>query len=361
MKILVLANNDVGLYQFRRELLAGLIEQGHDVYISLPYGELVSPLCEMGCLFIDTPIDRRGINPATDLRLFSAYRKMLAKIRPDLVITYTIKPNIYGGLACRMKKIPYAANITGLGTAFQKKGVLRALVTAMYKIALKKAKTVFFENAENMQTLLDEKIVCREQCCLLSGAGVNLDHYQPVHFPAEDSPVRFLFIGRVMREKGIDELFRAMERLHKENIPCVLDVLGYYEENYAEAIELYTAAGWLRYHGYQKDVRPFIEGSHCFVLPSWHEGMANTNLECAAMGRPLITSNIHGCKEAVIDGESGFLCEPKNADSLYDAMKRFCALPGTRRKQMGIRGRKHMEDVFDKKKVVEKTMKELGV
>ena len=220
---------------------------------------------------------------------------------------------------------------------------------------------MFFENAGNMQTLQGERIVRREQCCLLSGAGVNLDHYQPAEYPTDDPPVRFLFIGRVMREKGIDELFGAMERLHAENIHCVLDVLGNYEEDYAEAIECYTAAGWLRYHGYQKDVRPFIANSHCFVLPSYHEGMANTNLECAATARPIITSNIHGCKEAVIDGESGFLCEPKNADSLYEAMKRFSALPADERRKLGLRGREHMEQTFDKKIVVGNTLKELGV
>ena len=361
MRILVLANNDVGLYQFRRELLSEMIGRGHEVYISLPDGELVSPLREMGCHFIDTPIDRRGINPATDLKLFSAYRRLLREIKPDLVVTYTIKPNIYGGISCRLSKIPYAANITGLGTAFQKKGALRTLVTLMYRTALKKSKTVFFENAGNMQTLQGERIVRREQCCLLSGAGVNLDHYQPAEYPTDDPPVRFLFIGRVMREKGIDELFGAMERLHAENIHCVLDVLGNYEEDYAEAIERYTAAGWLRYHGYQKDVRPFIVDSHCFVLPSYHEGMANTNLECAATARPIITSNIHGCKEAVIDGESGFLCEPKNADSLYEAMKRFSALSADERRKMGLRGREHMEQTFDKKIVVGNTLKELGV
>lgn len=359
MRILVLANNDVGLYQFRRELLSEMIGRGNEVYISLPDGELVSPLCEMGCHFIDTPIDRRGIDPATDLKLFSAYRRLLREIKPDLVVTYTIKPNIYGGLSCRLSKIPYAANITGLGTAFQKKGALRTLVTLMYRTALKKSKTVFFENAGNMQTLQGEGIVRREQCCLLSGAGVNLDHYQPAEYPTNDPPVRFLFIGRVMREKGIDELFGAMERLHSEKIPCVLDVLGNYEEDYAEAIERYTAAGWLRYHGYQKDVRPFIVDSHCFVLPSYHEGMANTNLECAAMARPLITTNIHGCKEAVIDGESGFLCEPKNADSLYEAMKRFSALPADERRKMGLRGREHMEQTFDKKIVVNSTIERL--
>lgn len=361
MKILILANNDVGLYQFRRELLAELIRNGHDVHISLPDGELVKPLCEMGCRFIDTPIDRRGINPVTDLKLFARYRKLLREVQPDLVITYTIKPNIYGGMACRIRRIPYAVNITGLGTALQKKGLLRTLVTTMYKMALKKAKTVFFENAGNMQTLLDEKIVRQEQCCLLHGAGVNLEHYTVAPYPEDNTPVRFLFIGRVMREKGIDELFAAMERLNKENIPCTLDVLGYYEENYADRIGEYTEAGWLKYHGYQKDVRPFIEHAHCFVLPSWHEGMANTNLECAAMGRPVITSNIHGCMEAVVDGESGFLCGVKDTDSLYGCMKRFAELSREERERMGQCGRRHMEDVFDKKKVVEKTMKELGV
>ncbi len=361
MNILVLANNDVGLYQFRKELLAELIQKGHRVTISLPDGELIEPLCALGCHFINTPIDRRGINPITDLKLLLRYTGLLRKIKPDLVITYTIKPNIYGGLTCRLKKIPYAANITGLGTAFQKKGALRTLVTLMYKTALKKAKTVFFENAGNMKTLQDERIVRSEQCCLLSGAGVNLEHYQPAKYPTDDSPVRFLFIGRVMQEKGIDELFGAMERLHSEKIPCRLDILGYYEEDYAEAIERYTAAGWLFYHGQQKDVRPYIENAHCFVLPSYHEGMANTNLECASMARPIITSNIHGCKEAVNDGESGFLCEPKNADSLYETMKRFCTLPRTARQQMGLRGREHMEKVFDKKIVVGNTLKELGV
>ena len=146
MKILVLANNDVGLYQFRRELISELIKNGNDIYISLPEGELVAPLCNIGCHFVNTHVDRRGINPLTDLKLLFRYIKLLSSVKPDIVVTYTIKPNIYGGLACRIKQIPYAVNITGLGTSFQKNGALRTLVTLMYKTALKKAKTVFFEN-----------------------------------------------------------------------------------------------------------------------------------------------------------------------------------------------------------------------
>lgn len=354
MKILILANFDVGLYQFRRELIEALLKE-HQVVLSLPDGDLVRPLEQMGCQFFDTPMDRRGINPVTDMKLFARYWKLLRQEKPDLVITYTIKPNIYGGIVCSLLRIPYAVNITGLGTAFQKDGLLKKLVTFLYRTALKRAKVVFFENSGNRQVFLDEGIVAEDKTCLLSGAGVNLERYAYTPYP-EEKGTQFLFVGRVMKEKGIEELFAAMERLRSEGEDYCLDVLGGYEENYAETIRRYEEQGWLHYHGYVTDVRPYIEKAHCFVLPSYHEGMANTNLECAAMGRPLITSNIPGCKEAVLDGVSGLLCEPQDADSLYEAMKHFLSLSSETRTQMGKAGRKHMEDVFDKKKVVEETM-----
>lgn len=358
MKILILANNDVGLYQFRRDLIQTLLPK-HSVTISLPYGPLVEPLKEAGCRFLDTPIDRRGINPATDLKLLRQYKKMLKSEKPDLVITYTIKPNIYGSLACKSRKIPYAVNITGLGTAFQGNGILRKLVTFLYKTALKKAKVVFFENSGNRQVFLDEKIVPAEKACLLSGAGVNLERYAPAPYPA-DGKIHFLFVGRVMKEKGIGELFEAMERLAAQGENCCLDVLGLHEENMDDQIRQGQAAGWLNYHGYQADVRPFIEKAHCFVLPSYHEGMANTNLECAAMARPVITSDIPGCREAVTPA-SGMLCKPQDANSLFSAMEAFLRLPHSRKAAMGIAGRAHMEAVFDKKKVVQSTLDALNL
>lgn len=355
---LFLTNNSDGLYGFRRELLATLTEN-NSVYVSTPDDGYFDELRSIGCQIIETPIDRRGLNPITDINLFRQYRKLLRQIRPDMVITYTIKPNVYGGLACRLARIPYAANITGLGTAFQKAGILRTVASALYKIALKKADVVFFENSGNQQTFLDSHIVKDSQCCVLNGAGVNLEHYTFAKYPTGEDETRFLFIGRIMQEKGVDELFAAMERLHSEGMPCSLDVLGDYEEDYKAKIEQYEAAGWLRFHGYQKDVRPFVASCHCFVLPSWHEGMANTNLECAAMGRPLITSRIHGCMEAVIEGKSGLLCDAKNADSLYESMKTFIQLPHEKKSAMGITGRRHMEDKFDKMKVVEETIAHL--
>lgn len=359
MCVMILANFDLGLYQFRKELIQELLKE-NEVIISLPYGELVEPLKEMGCKFNDTPVDRRGNNPIKDLKLFAEYRKLLKQEKPDLVITYTIKPNVYGGIACRIARIPYVVNITGLGTVFQNDGILKKIVIQMYKAGCKKAKVVFFENIENQQIFIDSKIVKKEQTCLLNGAGVNLDTYQVMEYPKGEK-IKFLFMGRVMAEKGIDELFEAMKKLVEDSVNCELDILGGYEENYKEKIERYEADGWLHYHGYQKDVRPYIGNCHCSVLPSWHEGMANTNLESAASGRPVITSDISGCKESVEDGKTGFLVKRKDNDDLYRVMKRFAALSYEKRRDMGIEARKRMENLFDKTVVVRETLKHLEV
>lgn len=357
MKILIVANDDAGLYQFRRELICELLKK-HDVYISLPYGKLVENLKEDGCKYIETRVDRRGVNPFTDLFLFLKYLKIITKLKPDLVITYTIKPNIYAGLSSRLLKIPYAINITGLGTAFEKDSLLKKLVILMYKVSCKDAKVVFFENEENKQIFIDESIIDKRQAFRLNGAGVNLEKFKLLDYPKDNKTI-FLFMGRIMAEKGVNELFEATKRLVDNGINCELDVLGYYEEDYENKIKKYENEGWLKYYGYQSDVRPFIEKCHCFVLPSWHEGMANTNLECAACGRPIITSNIHGCLEAVVQNESGYLVEKKNVISLYEAMKKFTLLSYEERLAMGIRSRKHMEMVFDKKNVVKETIREM--
>ena len=358
-KILILANNSGGVFFFRRELISEMMKYV-DVKVSTPFDDKVDELQEMGLQLIQTEFERRGLNPIKDILLLRFYYLLTKKEKPDLVITYTIKPNIYGGIICRLLKISYAANITGLGTAFVEEGLLRKIVTLMYRVSLRKAKVVFFENSSNAQLFIDEKIICPVQKCVLNGAGVNLEYFCVQPYP-DNQVFRFLFIGRIMAEKGVNELFQAIKRLRDRGFACSLDILGGMEEGFQKMIDNYEKEGWLRYHGVQMDVRPFIAQCDCFVLPSWHEGMANTNLECAASGRPIITSNIPGCKEAVIDGISGFLCEPKNIDDLYINLKRIIVIPKYERKKMGIAGRKHIEKVFDKKIVVQKTINELEI
>jgi len=357
-KILILANNDIGLYKFRKELIMKLMNEGNEVHISLPNGEYILDLADMGCKFLDTEVDRRGINPLKDIKLVFKYFRMLKQVAPSVVITYTIKPNVYGGIVSQLLRIPYAINITGLGTTFQNEGLLKKIAVLLYKLACRKAKVVFFENEENRQIFIKEKLVKESQTCLLNGAGVNIEEYQFTEYPKEET-VHFLFIGRVMKEKGIDELFEVAKRIKEESAKVVFDIVGPFEDDYEDRITELSKEGIIRYHGYQKDVKPFIEQSHCFVLPSWHEGMANTNLECASSGRPVITSNIHGCLEAVENGVSGYLCEPKNAEDLYEKIKQFIHLSTEEKKNMGLAGRKRMEDIFDKKKVVEKTVSEI--
>lgn len=358
MKILLLSNASRNLYGFRKELIYELLKC-HSVYIGAPLDLYAEKLEKMGTKLINLPLDRRGKNPVHDFDLFRRYNKEIKRVHPDLVITYTIKPNIYGGIVCRKDKIKYAANITGLGTAFQKQDILKKMVMFLYKIALCKAKVVFFENFANECFFVSSHIVRKEQTCLLHGAGVNLEEYRYKPYPKDNDIFIFLFIGRIMKEKGVNELFEAMKLLIEDGQHCILDIVGECEENYRPIMKCYEKAGWLKYYGYQNDVVPFIERAHCFVLPSWHEGMANTNLECAASGRPLITSNIPGCKEAVIEGVTGLLCDAKNRESLYRTMKRMITIDWDDRRKMGIEGRKHVEKFFDKKKVVEKTLSNL--
>jgi len=360
MKILILANNDMGLFQFRKDLIKELLKF-NEVYIALPYGEKVDDLIGYGCKFIDTPMERRGMNPLKDYSLYKQYKSIIRDLRPDMAITYTIKPDIYGGIACKKMHISYVENITGLGTAFQNDGLLKTLVVTLYKMALKRAKVVFFENEENKQVFVDNKIIPESVTHVLKGAGVNTEQFLVMDYPADSDITRFLFVGRVMQEKGIDELFAAMQNLLKDGLKCHLDIVGWCEEDYTARLQQYQEAGWLTYHGFQTDVRPFIEKAHCFVLPSWHEGMANTNLECASSARPVITSNIHGCLEAVEDGVTGYLSEKQDVQSLTSAMKKFCELSLEQRKAMGLAGRRRMEEIFDKKKVVADTLQKLEI
>ena len=359
-QILILANHSSGLYDFRKDLIAELKNYAN-VKAAVPHNNRWEDLCELADHVIELPVDRRGMNPVRDAKLFRQYSAMLKKVRPDLVLTYTIKPNIYGGLACRMAHIPYAVNITGLGSAIENGGWLRRFVLALYKPALKGARVVFFENAGNRDTLVSAGVVPEGRDVVLNGAGVNLEDYPYQPYPQE-GPVRFLFVGRVMHEKGVDELFAAAKRMKQEFGDGVeFHIVGSFEEAYKPVMDELEQSGVVRYHGYQPDMKPFYAMASCVVLPSYHEGMSNVLLEAAASGRPLITSDIPGCREAVEDGVSGYLCPAKDADALYAAMRRFASLPQVEQAELGRRGRERMEQRFSKAAVVAETIKHLEI
>ena len=357
-KVLIITNHSYMLYRFRLELIQTLMKQ-HEVVLSMPFVGHEDDFQALGLRCIKTDVDRRGINPATDLKLLRTYQKLLKQERPDLVITYSIKPNIYGGLACRMAGIPYCANVQGLGTAFQRKG-LAQFVTALYRLALGKAKTVFFENAANAAEFCRRGILAPEKETVLPGAGINLERYPYVAYPGNET-VHFLYLGRIMKEKGMDELFAAMRRLREAHGPgVVLDIVGFYDDDcYKAQVEQLVAEGIAVYHGFQSDPLPYYAAADCVVLPSYHEGMSNVLLEAAATGRPIITSDIPGCREAVEDGATGFLCKARDTDSLYTQMSRMAAVSVSDRRAMGQAAHEKIAREFDKRRVVEKTMSAL--
>lgn len=360
MQILILANHSGGLYDFRKDLIAELKTHA-SVAVAVPHNDRWDELNGLADRVIELPVDRRGMNPLRDSKLFHQYRAILKEVKPDLVLTYTIKPNIYGGLACRMAHIPYAVNITGLGSAIENGGWLKKFVLALYRPALKGAKVVFFENAGNRDTLAATGVVPKGRDVVLHGAGVNLEDYPCQPYP-QAGPVRFLFVGRVMHEKGVDELFAAAKRMKQQYGEQVeFHMVGSFEEAYKPVMDQLEQAGVVKYHGYQSDMKPFYAMAGCVVLPSYHEGMSNVLLEAAASGRPLITSDIPGCREAVENGVSGYLCPAKDADALYEAMRRFVALSVEQRSQMGRCGRERMEQQFSKTAVVAETIKQLEI
>lgn len=363
MKIALITNNLFMFYKFRKELVKKLCGE-HEVLLMVPLEDSVlgeidfsQYFKDLGCRLIDIKMSRRGMNPLDELNLLKIYRMHLKKERPDMVVTYSIKPNIYAGLVCGRLKIPYCANVTGLGTAFERKGLASA-AAAMYRMGFRRVKTVFFENDHNRRFFIQNRIVKEEKTCLLNGAGVNLEEFAYEPYPKTET-TRFVFVGRVMKEKGVEELFEAARRLEDDWEDMELHMVGPMEDDYKERMEELTRSGAVIYHGLQKDVRPFLGESHCLVLPSWHEGMANTILEASAVGRPVIASDIPGCRESVGDGVSGLLTKVRDADDLYRKMKQFLKMSREEQEQMGKNARRRMEQEFDKNAVVEKTVKEI--
>jgi glycosyltransferase involved in cell wall biosynthesis len=359
MKILILSNNAMGLYKFRKELLEELISRNNEIYISLPNDEYVPKLQKLGCIFIETHLDRRGTNPIKDLKLLFFYIKTIKHIEPDVVLTYTIKPNVYGGIACRISKIQFMANITGLGTSVENQGLIQKITLGLYKIGLRKANCVFFQNEPNRSFFINKNIV-KSKTRLIPGSGVNLEQHNFEPYLEDDGTINFLFIGRIMKAKGIDELLEAAKKVKEQHLNVQFDLLGGIEEDYTDRLAEFEKLGIIKYHGQQEDVHSFVKKAHAVILPSFHEGIANVLLESAASGRPVLASTVTGCIETFDEGLSGFGFEAKNVDSLVKAIIKFINLPYVQKKSMGIAGRRKMENQFDRSIVINAYMEEIN-
>ena len=364
-KILFLAQHFITLYSFRRELIERLAAEGHEVILSLPESEDNAYFTNLGCRIVPTDIDRRGVNPLKDLKLISFYRKMIPEQDPDIVFSYTIKPNIYGAMALRGRKRKNGApfrqvcNITGTGGTFLEDNWVAKICRLLYRRSIKSAYKVFFQNTADRDLFVRLNMV-GDNWDMLPGSGVNLEQFHPEPLP-EGEGMNFIFMGRVMKLKGMDEFLEAARIIHAERPDTHFYIAGFIEEGeYKDKVAEYERDGSVEALGFQKDIVSWIRRCHCTILPSHGgEGVPNVLLESAAMGRLCIGSRIPGTEDVIDEGVTGYLFTPGDTQDLVRALRKALALTPEQRAAMGRAGREKMEKQFNRNIVIEKYMREV--
>ena len=358
-KILFLSNHFITLFSFRKELIKRLCERGHEVYISSPEDEQFSYFEEMGCKIIPTSMSRRGTNPVEDLKLVANYKRIMGEVKPDIIFSYTIKPNIYGCMASNALGYKQVCNVTGTGTTFMQETILAKISRLLYKLSMKKAYKVYFQNTGDRDYFISHKMI-EDNWEMLPGSGVNLEQHQFCPMPSGDE-LRFIYIGRLMGIKGVEQYLEAARVIKERHPNTKFYAAGFVEEDkYKPMVEEYHEKGIIEYLGFRKDIDHWIEHCHCTVLPSLGgEGVPNVLLESAATGRVCIASNIHGSREVVDNGVTGWLFSPGNSEELIEKLESFIALSHEERIEMGLKGRERMENLFDREIVIGKYIGEV--
>lgn len=357
-RVLFLVNHDVVIYNFRLELVERLLADGHQVVISSPYGERIEDLKKLGCEYHEIKLSRHGMNPVKEMLLIGEYKKLIKGVSPDIVFSYTIKPNIYGAIACRAMGVPCVANITGLGTAVENGGAVQTITVMLYKYAFSNIQKVYFQNTENMQFFVDKRIAIGKHD-LLPGSGVNLQRFIPLEYPSPEK-VEFAFISRIMKEKGIDQYLEVAEYIRKKYPDTVFHVCGFCEQAYEEKLKQLHDRGVIIYHGMVRDIKGVLQHVHCTIHPTYYpEGLSNVLLESSACARPIITTNRSGCREVIDDGVNGYIVKQQDSHDLIEKLEKFLSLSWEEKKNMGLAGRKKVEMEFDRQIVVEKYCKEI--
>lgn len=364
MRIAIVINTSWNIFNFRMGLIKALRNEGHEVIAVAPKDKYATLIREEGFAFHHIAMDNKGANPVKDLLLIERLRRLYKKIKPDVIFHYTIKPNIYGTLAAKTLKIPVVNNVSGLGTVFLHKNRTARVARGLYKLAFRYPYHVFFQNVEDKKLFERIGLVKEQLTGLLPGSGVDLDTFHVAPLPRHDRP-HFLLIARLLFDKGVCELIEAIRILKSKNYTFQCDVVGNIDPSanlgvsQAEVDE-WVSEGLINYKGVTDDVREHILRADCVVLPSYREGTPRSLLEAGAMGRPLITTNVSGCREVVQHDYNGYLCRAKDAQALADAMERFMLLPEREKEQLGQNSRRYIKENFDQKLVIDQYLNVLN-
>ena len=356
-RIVLSANSDWNIANFRQGLIRALRSAGYEPVVMAPKDPAAEArMAALGVQRIPVRIERSGRNPLADARLLLEYKRLLGKLRPAAYLGFTIKPNIYGSLAAASLGIPAIPNVSGLGTAFIRRGMLQQIVTRLYRVAFSRCPVVFFQNDEDRQLFVDRGIVEDRQARVLPGSGVDLEHFTPR--PPTNGPPAFLLVGRLLRDKGVREFVGAARALSAMLTGSRFQLLGPIDQANRTAItraqlDDWVAEGVVEYLGVTDDVRPYMAKATAVVLPSYREGLPRSLLEAAAMERPLIAADVPGCRDVVEDGVNGYLCDPRDSRSLASAMRRMAALSPAERLAMGQAGRRKVQEQFGEELVVQ--------
>ena len=358
LHIMMTVNAPWNIWNFRRLVVEELIADGHRVTVLAPADDSVADLESIGCRVLPLEMSVKGLNPLQDLKLIRTFKKVFRSERPDVILSYTIKNNIFGAMAAKACNIPFIPNVTGLGTAFLSGGVLQTVAEGLYRKAFRSLPSVFFQNTDDRDLFLERRLVKSDQAQLLPGSGIDLDRFSAADYPTETRGPVFLMIARLLRDKGVVEFVEAARLLKAKSPDTRFQLLGAVDAANRTAIDPAIVRTWqddssIEYLGTTDDVRPHIAGAHCVVLPSYREGAPRTLIEAASMARPLIATDVPGCRSVVDDGVNGILCEVRSGESLAAACISFLGLSLEEQADMGRAGRVKMETAFDQALVVQ--------
>lgn len=361
MKVAIMINTSWNIFNFRKGLVQTLLDRGDEVVAIAPQDDYSGKLVELGCSYRPLEMNASGMNPLNDFGLMMAMRRILKDEQPDVLLTYTIKPNIYGSLASHGLHIPCICNVSGLGTVFLWKGTVKKLAVKLYKYAFKKNSWVFFQNDEDRSDFIDLIPIPLSKTSLLPGSGINTTHFQPVKAEPNEQPV-FTMIGRLIVEKGVYDYIEAIRLVRKKKPQTKFRLIGEFDASHARSIKKEELDSWIgdgliEYVPHLTDVRDAIATSDVIVLPSYREGTPRTLLEAGAMAKPMIATDVPGCRHVVMDGDNGFLCKVKSPNDLAAKMLLFLALSDEEREQMAITSRKRIIEKFDEQIVIERYLK----